>query len=799
MKREKSIIKDNNLVKLSQKDIKDGTYVLPIKVYSISKNAFDDCDNLNRVVVSRKKIGQQLFQEVKNLNVVEVKNCNRIEMMAFLNCDAKEIILPESLKTIEHSAFNACKNLKRIHLPESVETMYERAFVFCTSLKEVSLSSKLEAINRHTFAKCKNLEKVNGIENIKYIDHCAFENCENLKSLNFGVNLSYIDGYAFSGCKELESIKLGQNIKFLGDNAFQGCENLKNINLPDSLEEIGVGCFSFCKSLEKIVLPKNLKILSTHIFKNCKSLKCVEFNSKLEQINQDAFSSCHSLEYVKLPNSLKYIQRNAFEFCGNLKEVVIPNGLKQIGDDIFHACSKLENIVINGKKIKATERIKQDFNEVYDFLVYATANNKFIPKNIVVMANTNNTEIENFYKHTSTWKEVMKEYLQEWKPVLVASMTTEDDLEFYMADLYKISTALGLFQDGKNGELAKEFIKDKIYKMSPEVVHELYGALNTKQNGYNEEFAKFYIKNYRTKSADGIRFLNREEYDIVTDENHIVNYTANAYNNWNKVKQAFPNKTVLSHREHASENNNLTEEDVINSLESTNYENVDEGNEEMAKVVGKYGYSQYEFEKLQDWWNEGKVISDDQKMLKLKKDDAKEGIKFELLSKQDPESLILGEKTNCCQVVNDAGKGCLKYGVTETNSGFVKFTKNGKLVGQSWAWYNQKTGVVCLDNIEIPTIWRNDLEKSNNEKDFLNCLSRLATAFKQTMEQDGRKVSMVTVGAGCNDLSAIKKFQQLPKRYIELPEDYRDYSDAKSVQYIIPFIEKTKNTEPARE
>lgn len=799
MKREKTIIKFINLVKVSQNDIKNGTYVLPQRIRSISKNAFADCTNLNRVVVSRKKVEPLLFQAVKNLNIIELKSCNQIERMAFIGCDANEIVLPEGLNIIEDNAFQDCENLKQIHLPESVEKVYARAFAFCSSLEEASLSPKQEAINRHTFEKCLSLQKINGIEHIKYIDNCAFENCESITSLNFSENLSYIDGNAFSGCKKLKNIKLGPNIKFLGDNSFQCCESLKDINLPDSLEEIGIGCFSFCKSLEKIVLPKNLKILSTHIFKNCNSLKNVEFNNGLVQINQDAFSSCHSLEYVVLPDSLKYIQRNAFEFCGNLKEIVIPNGLVQIGDNIFHACSKLENIVINGKKIKATERIKQGFNEVYDFLVYATANNKFIPKNIVVMANTNNTEIENFYKHISTWKEVMKEYLQEWKPVLVASMTTEDELEFYMADLYKISTALGLFQDGKNGELAKEFIKDKIYKMSPEVVHELYGALNTKQNGYNEEFAKFYMKNYRTKSADGIRFLNREEYDIDTEENHIVNYTANAYNNWNKVKQAFPNKTVLSHREHASENNNLTEEDVINSLESTNYENVDDGNEEMAKVVGKYGYSQYEFEKLQDWWNEGRVISDTQKMLKLKKDDVKEGIKFELLSKQDPESLILGEKTNCCQVVNDAGKGCLKYGVTETNSGFVKFTKNGKLVGQSWVWYNQKTGVVCLDNIEIPTIWRHQLEKASNEKDFLNCLSRLASAFKQTMEQDKRKVSIVTVGAGCNDLSAIKKFQQLPKRDIELPEDYHDYSDAKSVQYIIPYIEKTKNIEPERE
>ena len=35
----------------------------------------------------------------------------------------------------------------------------------------------------------------------------------------------------------------------------------------------------------------------------------------------------------------------------------------------------------------------------------------------------------------------------------------------------------------------------------------------------------------------------------------------------------------------------------------TYYENVDEDNEEMAEIVGKYGYSQEEIEELQNWYN----------------------------------------------------------------------------------------------------------------------------------------------------------------------------------------------------
>jgi hypothetical protein len=131
------------------------------------------------------------------------------------------------------------------------------------------------------------------------------------------------------------------------------------------------------------------------------------------------------------------------------------------------------------------------------------------------------------------------------------------------------------------------------------------------------------------------------------------------------------------------------------------------------------------------------------------------------------------------------------YGITKPNSGFIKFTFDDQIVGQSWVWYNEQSKVVCLDNIEIPTIWLNKFKKSKNlTKSFQQCLIRLANAFINKMEKNGCKVDKVTVGAGYNDFEGLERFEKVNEilNRFTLPNDYNGYSDAKGMQYIISGV-----------
>ncbi len=796
----KSVIVGETLFHFDEEDLINGEFVIPKGVTKIKRITFINKDKLKKIVLNdeMKIIEPRTFNGTTGLEEADLNQVQAIGEDAFMGCkNLRKINLGESLLFIGHSAFSGCSDLKEITLPESLKIIYGNAFDGCVALESITIPKNVKQINAEAFKNCINLTDLN-LREVEIIEAAAFKNCRQLKEIILPRNIEKIGEFAFSNCDSLRSVKFGNNVKNMEWGVFFECLSLKEVILPESLEEIKDATFCHCGSLQNITFPKNLKHIHLNSFAYCNSLKNIKLPNGLQSIGKRAFIDCWNLESIEIPDSVSELGGEVFQGCVNLKEVTLSNNLVSIGGSVFRQCRNLEYLVINGKKVKTNKNpyFLLNLKNIYPFLVYATANNKFIPQNTDLMILTNVNEIKNFYAHSKEWKELIDLYLAEWKPVIVANSMDKAQINLIINDLYKISTALGFFQDGENGKNAKDFITNTILKMSPEVIHELYSALDTSANGYNEEFAKFYIKNYHGKDENGCRLLQNKELEVDIGEEceTIVNYTANAYNNWHKVKEAYPNRTTLAHREHLSENNSLTEKEIINALTITEYTNVHQGNEEMARLVGKYGYYQGDFNALQEWWDESKLISEDQKILRAKKDEQKQGIVFELLSKQNPEALILGEKTNCCQVVNDVGKGCLRYGLTKSNSGFVKFSINEKLVGQSWVWYNQKTGIVCLDNIEVPTIWKKELEKKENAESFLKCLTRLANAIKDEMETNNNPVKCVTIGAGCNDLNAITKFKQIDSNHIELPDDYHGYSDAQSTQYIIPLIEKSKST-----
>lgn len=559
----------------------------------------------------------------------------------------------------------------------------------------------------------------------------------------------------------------------------------------------------------EFVIPSNVKTIGSSAFA-FSEIKSVVISEGVENIMFSAFYKCKHLTRVNIPKTVTRLEDVIFMDCENLVDVILlPSSISYIGENIFLGCSSLKTVT-NGKKIlQFSIEVQNNFSECYPFIQYAIKNNKFLP-DVNIILNTNDNEIENFYTYSKRWQAIFNKYDKAYGVKDKENEVGHFALHNAKNNLYQICVILGVFQNHTEQEWNKisEFIEQNILTLEPDILHGMCSGFNT-TNGYNDEFAKFFIKNYtppRMEDDVELCFMERlevkeddipnyalteEEYEMYTKP-QVVRYLGRAYNNWDKVKFAYPNRTILNHREHASENNSLTVDDVINAIKITKYDKVDEDNEEMAKVVGAYGYTQQEFEELQNIWNKGKIIKPEQMTLKVEEDSLEgKDVKYELLAKDNPESLILGEKTNCCQVINDYGRSCMEYGATKPNSGFIKFTLDGQIIGQSWVWYNKSNKLICLDNIEIPTIWLNRFKKSENlTKSFQQCLIRLANGFINEMEKNDCQVNNVTVGAGYNDFYGIERFEEVNEvlNGFSLPDDYMGYSDAKGRQYIISGV-----------
>ena len=127
-------------------------------------------------------------------------------------------------------------------VPEGVVKINARVFKG-TKIESLVLPSTLRVIEHAAFIGCKYLKNIDfgtGITKIGDTDEdCIFESCESLEEINIPPQVERIGEKAFSCCFALKTVRLNEGLKKIGRNAFNCCYNLKEITLPETLESIG--------------------------------------------------------------------------------------------------------------------------------------------------------------------------------------------------------------------------------------------------------------------------------------------------------------------------------------------------------------------------------------------------------------------------------------------------------------------------------------------------------------------------------------------------------------------------------
>ena len=371
-----------------------------------------------------------------------------------------------------------------------------------------------------------------------------------------------------------------------------------------------------------------------------------------------------------------------------------------------------------------------------------------------------------------------------------------------LTDLMKIYYALGGFSENQ-GESEKAFeyvlkhvaISHDEYDSSPQAVgaeiHRRFSGL-TLHGPYNPDFAKFFMRYYH-KNPDFMFF------DI--DDGNERDYLCQAHNHFGVIQRLFPNMVVNGN----TQRDLLSPKFVAEHCNIEEYEDVDEGNEALALMVGRYGYSQDQFDEMQDIYNVAKGLKD-KYVIQADRAKAENGISFRVLEKDDPLGFVLGDITNCCQHIDGPGGSCVDDGYRNPNAGFLVFEEeikdeNGqptgehRILAQAYIWYDPETKTVCYDNIEIPTKILDALREGRrlSTEDLMDSLTESADAIMSAMNRNGVEVERVTTGQGYNDLRV-----ELEKEYgdpewspIAKHRGYLGYSDAKEAQYLIRTYDQT--------
>ena len=139
-----------------------------------------------------------------------------------------DIVIPETITyegteytvtAIAQGAFSQT-NITSIAFPNSITSIDRSAFYNCSSLDSVALPEKVTVIGDMCFANCYSLRRVVIPEGVTLIDNSAFNSCYSLDSLIIPNSVTRIEDWAFALCKGLTYVETSKSLTYVGRGAF---------------------------------------------------------------------------------------------------------------------------------------------------------------------------------------------------------------------------------------------------------------------------------------------------------------------------------------------------------------------------------------------------------------------------------------------------------------------------------------------------------------------------------------------------------------------------------------------------
>ena len=149
----------------------------------------------------------------------------------------KEIILPDSIKTIPERAFNECRFLTSITLPANLETIGDKAFAYCIALESLKIPDNVTAIGQQAFYDCESLTSIEIPDSVTSIGDSAFRDCTSLTSITIPNSVTSIETRAFEGCDNLTSVVFDDTTSKWGMKRYSDSVNITDTFTPSTPEE----------------------------------------------------------------------------------------------------------------------------------------------------------------------------------------------------------------------------------------------------------------------------------------------------------------------------------------------------------------------------------------------------------------------------------------------------------------------------------------------------------------------------------------------------------------------------------
>jgi hypothetical protein len=152
---------------------------------------------------------------------------------------------------------------------------------------------------------------------------------------------------------------------------------------------------------------------------------------------------------------------------------------------------------------------------------------------------------------------------------------------------------------------------------------------------------------------------------------------------------------------------------------------------------------------------------------------------FEILEKNNPLGIVLGNITECCQTISGASSSAVLDGYNNPNSGFLAiYDNNGNIVAQSWLRLGTSNNLY-LDNVETIDSYRVNKDSNKNRSSKLSsAILKWAIEIKAEYGFNG-----ILVGTGYSDVLFPEQYNSTLADNLddEFPDTFSTYTDLKGV------------------
>lgn len=340
---------------------------------------------------------------IDGYTVVGIQSFHNEEGYSTPNIFVRKVTLPDTVTYIADDAFYdsddwAAKThfeLREIVLPQSLKTIGKNAFYNNYYLQKIDIPAGVTEIGSGAFAKCQNLSDITIRGENTFLHGGAFGEKSGYSVGAFAGKLSELyQQWLYDDSASDFFIWQGQLLDYRGTS--------KTPVIPDTVTVIGASAF-WRSDITGVTIPSSVKLIGASAFYECASLTSVDIPGSVARIDDGAFSGCTGMTSITLHEGLQVIGDGAFRECTGLTSLDLPDGLTTLEDTALYDCENIERFTfpksltdMEDSSIYTSKWYEglADGTELYCGSVFLGCKGKIYPSKLIVRPGTKMVRID---------------------------------------------------------------------------------------------------------------------------------------------------------------------------------------------------------------------------------------------------------------------------------------------------------------------------------------------------------------------------------------------------------------------